>query len=107
MKRALAFAVLVAALLTVMACGRPAVERPTPVTPLLGTRQISTSRQDLDRTIATMSAKVAAAPGDAASAVTLADALLRQTRVTGNAGLAKEAERVLLAVLERDEQRYD
>jgi hypothetical protein len=54
-----------------------------------------------------MRAKVAAAPGDAASAVTLADALLRQTRVSGNAGLASEAERVLGAVLERDAERYD
>jgi len=54
-----------------------------------------------------MRERVAAAPDDASSAVVLADALLRQTRVSGNAGLAKDAERVLLAVLERDSERYD
>jgi tetratricopeptide (TPR) repeat protein len=54
-----------------------------------------------------MRAKVAGAPSDAAAAVTLADALLRQTRVSGNAGLAQEAERALLAVLKNDSARYD
>jgi tetratricopeptide (TPR) repeat protein len=44
---------------------------------------------------------------DVPAAVMLADALLRQTRVSGNAGLASEAERVLLAVLEHDGNRYD
>src|SRR5215831_20294336 len=50
-----------------------------------------TARADLDRTIAAMERRLAAAPADAAAAVALADALLRQTRVTGNAGLAGRA----------------
>ncbi len=86
---------------------RGAARTSTSVTPLLGSGQLSTSRRDLEQTIATMRERVAAAPGDARSAVTLADALLRQTRVSGNAGLAKDAEAVLLAVLERDSKRYD
>jgi len=89
------------------ACSRPATPRSTSVTPLLGTGHLSTSRVDLERTIATMREKVAKAPNDVAAAVTLADALLRQTRVSGNAGLAREAERVLLDVLTRDRDRYD
>ena len=96
-----------AAILTMAACSKPAAPRSPHVTPLLGTGQLSTSRENLEHTIATMRAKVAGAPTDAASAVTLADALLRQTRVSGNAGLAQEAERVLLAVLASDDERYD
>jgi tetratricopeptide (TPR) repeat protein len=86
---------------------RRAPRRAASVTPLLGTGQVSTSRRDLERTIATMRERIAAAPDDAPAAVMLADALLRQTRVTGNAGLANEAERVLLTVLEGDRERYD
>ena len=104
--RALSF-VSLAAFAMMAACARPGPERPTPVTPLLGTRQISTSRADLDKTIISMRTRVTQSPGDAAAAVTLADALLRQTRVAGNAGLATEAEHVLLAVLDRDAGRYD
>ncbi len=55
----------------------------------------STSRADLDRTIETMTARVAKNPSDERSAFSLADALLRETRVTGNAGLAVQAEGVL------------
>lgn len=89
------------------ACTRPAPRHVTHVTPLLGTSNTSTSREGLERTVATMRERVKASPADAPAAVTLADALLRQTRVSGNAGLAKEAERVLLAVLDRDSERYD
>jgi tetratricopeptide (TPR) repeat protein len=99
-----------AVIVAMTACSRPADSsqgKPTYVTPLLGTAKLSTSREDLERTIASMRQRVAAAPADAAAAVTLADALLRQTRVSGNAGLAKEAERVLLAVLAKDSERYD
>jgi hypothetical protein len=62
----------------------------------------TTSRQDLDRTIATMQARVTEQPGDATAAVQLADALLRQTRVTGNAGLSMRAEAALNAALTAD-----
>src|SRR5678810_134184 len=89
------------------ACSRPATSQIRSVTPLLGTDHLTTSRAELERTIATMREKVARAPNDVPAAVTLADALLRQTRVSGNAGLAREAERVLLDVLTRDRDRYD
>jgi len=59
----------------------------------------TTSRGDLDRTVATMNERLNRNPSDAAAAVALADALLRQTRVTGNAGLASRAESALKAVL--------
>ena len=109
MTRALTFLAFGAAVIIAMAaCSRPAARKSAAsVTPLLGTGQVSTSRAELERTIATMSERVAKAPDDAPAAVTLADALLRQTRVSGNAGLAREAERVLLDVLARDADRYD
>ena len=44
---------------------------------------------------------------DVRAAVTLAEALLRLTRVDGNAGLALEAERVLIAALTADPESYD
>jgi len=97
----------IAVIVTSAACSRSAPTRSTSVTPLLGTGQVSTSRYDLARTIATTREKVAKAPDDVPAAVMLADALLRETRVLGNAGLAKEAERVLLDVLKRDTERYD
>jgi len=53
-----------------------------------------------------MRARVARTPGDATAAVQLADALLRQTRVIGNAGLAIEAERVLQGALKTDPDHY-
>jgi tetratricopeptide (TPR) repeat protein len=102
----LASLALVLAIVT-MACSRPVADRPATVTPLLGTPQRTTSREDLERTIAAMRKQVATSPGDVAAAVTLADALLRQTRVSGNAGLALDAERVLVAVLEKEHDRYD
>ena len=65
-----------------------------------------TARADLDRTIAAMERRLAAAPADAAAAVALADALLRQTRVTGNAGLAGRAESALKTVLADEPMDY-
>jgi tetratricopeptide (TPR) repeat protein len=68
--------------------------------PMLGTAGApTTSRDDLTKTIAGMESKLASNPGDAVAAVTLADALLRQARVTGNAALAFRAERALGRVL--------
>ncbi len=105
MRRLVVLAIVVA--IATAACSRPATSPTRSVTPLLGTDHLTTSRAELERTIATMREKVAKAPNDVAAAVTLADALLRQTRVSGNAGLAREAERVLLDVLTRDRDRYD
>lgn len=77
----------------------PARQRQVAV-PMLGTAgAATTSRDDLTRTIADMELKLSAKPDDAVAAVTLADALLRQARVTGNAALAFRAERALSRVL--------
>ena len=70
--------------------------------PMLGAPgAATTSRDDLTRTITDMESRLSAEPDDAAAAVTLADALLRQTRVIGNAALALRAERTLERVLVR------
>jgi tetratricopeptide (TPR) repeat protein len=54
-----------------------------------------------------MESRVAARPDDVGAAVLLADALIRQTRVTGNVGLTQQAERVLKAALREDPENYD
>jgi tetratricopeptide (TPR) repeat protein len=77
------------------------------VKPLGSPAEPSTSRESLERTRADMEAKLKKTPHDAASAVRLADALLRLARVTNNAGLAVNAERVLTTVLAADVDRYD
>ncbi len=100
------------------ACGRsaaatpPAGSRQAGASRLaLGTRvaagPAATSRDQLARTIALMDARLAARPDDSASAVTLAEALMRQGRVTGNAGLARRAEAALDAVLAARPDDYD
>ena len=60
---------------------------------------LSTSRGDLDKAVSMLRTRLTHHPRDTASAVALADALLRQTRVTGNAGLSSEADRVVTAAL--------
>jgi tetratricopeptide (TPR) repeat protein len=65
------------------------------------------SREGLARTIQTLEDRVGKNPADADSAIRLADALLRQTRVIGNAGLARQAEAVLEAVLAADASSYE
>lgn len=66
-----------------------------------------TSREDLERRVAEMEARLARHPEDAGAALLLADALLRQTRVTGNSGLTLRAEQVLTRVLRDDPGSYD
>jgi tetratricopeptide (TPR) repeat protein len=66
----------------------------------------STNRGDLEKTITAMDERLARAPQDAGAAVALADALLRQTRVTGNAGLAMRAESALNTVLAAEPSNY-
>ena len=58
-----------------------------------------TDRDGLAQTIAAMELRLRRQPDDERAAVALADALLRQTRVTGNAGLALRAEEVLRRVV--------
>jgi tetratricopeptide (TPR) repeat protein len=60
---------------------------------------VSTSREGLERRLSTLEARVAGNPDDDRSAVALADALLRQARVTGDATLPHRAERVLHAAV--------
>ena len=57
----------------------------------------ATTRRGLEQTIEDMRARIVRTPGDARAAVVLADALLREARVSGDAGLAVEAEHALSA----------
>jgi tetratricopeptide (TPR) repeat protein len=66
-----------------------------------------TSREELAQRVKEMDAQLAAHPDDAGAAMLLADALLRQTRVVGNPGLAARAEQVLAQVLRVDPSNYD
>ena len=66
----------------------------------------STSRAELDSTIASNRQKVSTNPGDGAAAVQLADALMRAARVKGDASLAIEAEHVLRATLQHSSSDY-
>ena len=91
------------------ACSTRAMPAPNgAIPPLIGTPMLApTSRGDLNRQIETLEARLTKQPTDAASAVALADALLRQTRVTGNAGLAGRAEAALDRVLRADPLSYN
>jgi tetratricopeptide (TPR) repeat protein len=67
----------------------------------------TTSREGLQRTIDAMQDRLRRSPTDAQAAVSLADALLRQARVSGNAGLAAVGEQTLLRVLKDEPLEYD
>jgi tetratricopeptide (TPR) repeat protein len=96
-----------AALCAAAACATPAPVSRERAVPLFGSAGSgATGRDDLDRIVTAMSARLAAKPDDAAAAVTLADALLRQTRVTGNAGLAMRAESALQQILKKDPDHF-
>src|SRR6185369_4612381 len=82
--------------------------RPFATAPALGGfAASSTTREGLARRIAEMESRVAAQPEDVGAAVLLADALIRQTRVTGNAGLTLHAEKVLQTALREDPGNYE
>lgn len=59
-----------------------------------------TTREGLTRTIATLSTRVAANHADEYAAVGLADALIRQARVVGDASLPRQAEAVLSSTID-------
>jgi tetratricopeptide (TPR) repeat protein len=83
-------------------------KRPTTHGALLGATAAShTSRENLDARIREMDARLVTNPDDSGAAVLLADALVRQTRVTGHASLAQRAEQVLARVLRDDPANYD
>jgi tetratricopeptide (TPR) repeat protein len=86
--------------------GRPA-GRPSTVLPALGAPGASTSREGLARRIADMEARLAAHQDDVGAAVLLSDALMRQSRVTGNAGLNLRAQQVLDLALREAPGHYD
>ncbi len=67
---------------------------------------VRTTRDGLDATIASNRQKVAANPGDGEAAVRLADALMRMARVSADASLAIDAERVLRATLRHSSSDY-
>ena len=82
--------------------------RPFTIAPALGAAGApSTTRDGLARRIADMESRLSARPDDVGAAVLLADALIRQTRVTGNAGLTLQAERVLTNALREDSANDD
>ena len=58
-----------------------------------------TSRDGLATTIAALERRIADEPGNGVAAARLADALLRQARATGNAGLAIQAESAVRAAI--------
>jgi tetratricopeptide (TPR) repeat protein len=65
------------------------------------------SRDGLQRTVERTRAELRRNPANARAAVECADALLRQARVTGNAGLGLEAERALKQVLHEEPLEYE
>jgi len=65
------------------------------------------SREGLQRTIEHQRAELDRNPTNARAAVSLADALLRQARVSGNAGLALDAEQALKRVLHDEPLEYE
>lgn len=81
--------------------------RPVTSAPALGAPGAPpASREGLGRRVAEMEARLAAQPDDVGAAVLLADALLRQARVTGNVGLAFRAQQVLEPVLKKEPAHY-
>jgi tetratricopeptide (TPR) repeat protein len=84
--------------------GRFAREIPRPAESLTAP---TLSRQGLQRTIEQQRVELDRNPTNARAAVSLADALLRQARVSGNAGLALEAERAVKRVLHEEPLEYE
>jgi tetratricopeptide (TPR) repeat protein len=74
---------------------------------LAGSRGVGTSREHLTQRVADLRAQLAKHPQDVGLAIMLGDALLRQARTTGNAGLAIDAERLLKRTLDGDVANYD
>ena len=73
----------------------------------IGAFGAKTTRDDLNRRIGDLRSRLSQRPEDLGLAVLLADALLRQTRVTGNAGLAFEAEQAVTRALDGGTANYD
>jgi tetratricopeptide (TPR) repeat protein len=67
----------------------------------------TTSREDLERRVKEMESRLAQRPDDVRAATLLAEALVREMRVTGNAGLAMRAEQILKKALKEDPANYE
>lgn len=74
-----------------------------PVGPVQG---VATTREELSRATLTLNERLAVNPADGAAAAALAEVLLRRSRVEGRASYADDAERVLVALLERQPDDY-
>jgi len=81
---------------------------PQTLQPPLGTPGAPrTSRKGLEQRIREMDVRLRQHPEDTGAALLFADALLRQTRVTGNPGLAVRAEQLLKRALTDDPANYE
>lgn len=108
MKYPRTFVVITTATLLIVALVRGRHEKPAMAAPPLGTPGgPSTSQADLERTVTAMKARLAKDPSDTAAAVSLADALLRQTRVVADPALAVTAEQTLRRALSAHAGDYD
>jgi tetratricopeptide (TPR) repeat protein len=67
----------------------------------------ATSREALDQTIQKMEARLASKPTDGSTAVTLAQALLRQARVKSDGALAVRAQQVLETAIRQNPDLYE
>jgi tetratricopeptide (TPR) repeat protein len=79
---------------------------PEPMRSVAATATV-TSASGLQRAIEQLERRLKNHPTDATAAVSLADVLMRQARVTGNPGLAVRAEQALKVVLHDDPIAYD
>ena len=105
----LSFVILAAAAGVIVRANRDAArkQRDAAVQAAAGEVALVTSREGLEQRIAQMERRLRARPTDGAAAVSLADALLRQARISGNAGLALRAEEALKGVLRDEPSDYD
>ena len=83
--------------------GRPSVM----LRPLGAPGAPMTSRDGLTKRVSEMEERLANRPGDVGSAVLLADALIRLSRVTGNAGTSIRAEQALAEAAREAPGNYD
>ena len=82
--------------------------RPSSMPPPLGAPGAPiTSRDGLAKRVSEMEARIASRPDDVGAAVLLSDALIRLSRVTGNAGLSIRAEQALAAAAVEAPGNYD
>jgi tetratricopeptide (TPR) repeat protein len=87
--------------------GRSQERSSTRITPLGAPGGPSTTRDGLAARVSEMEARLSTQPADAGAAVILADALIRQSRVTGSSAPTMRAADVLSRALTQDPDNYD